>query len=220
MQHLVVKDFCWGEESETLSRSVVVGLDELSKALVGESSEVRLARKDATHSAYGVFYSTFLPGRVGIAEEGLDAQFVELVMEGELGSVVESDSLTPCRGQGSQHLTHGVGDRQGSLARWPQSDQEAGVALVEGQYCLPISAEEHQVGLPVAWVAAISGALGTVGNRPSHSHEGGWTAPFAASPAPPRLGPGQVVAPAVVLLTSHLAVNEPIDALMGDDPIA
>lgn len=192
----------------------------MSKALVGESGEVGLARKGAAQSANGVFYSALLPGRVSITEEGLDAQSVEPVMEGELSAIIEGDGLTPCRGEGSQQLTHGVGDGAGSLARGSESYQEAGVALVEGQDCLSIPAEEHQVRLPVAWGPAISGALGAVGNRPSHSHEGGRTSPFAAPPAPPRLGPGQVVAPTVVLLTSHLAVYEPIDALMGDYPLA
>ena len=40
---------------------------------------------------------------------------------------------------------------------------------------------------------------------------------FAAPATPLRLGMGQVVAPAVVLLACHLGVDEPVDGLMGDD---
>ena len=56
--------------------------------------EVSFAGQRASQAPDGVFHAAFLPGAMGIAEEGLDADgFVKPVMLGELVSVVEADGF-------------------------------------------------------------------------------------------------------------------------------
>ena len=220
MQHAFNKDLCRSPVAQALARGIVVGLNHLRKPLLGQRRQVRLAGQSSPQPAYGVLHASLLPGGVGIAEEGLDAQFVEPVMECKLGSVVKGHRTSPFRRHLTEHLRHRTGDGPGCLARGPQRYEDAGIAFVHRQHRMSIGTEQHQVRLPMPGSAAVSSTLGTLGNRAPHSHEGGRTAPFAASPAPLRLGSRKVVSPPIVLLPSHLAVYEPIDALMGDDPLA
>ena len=88
--------------------------------------------------------------------------------------------------------------------------------LVEDENRLSIGSKQHQVSLPVASRLPVSSLLRTFRHRPPVSHEGSRTAPFASPPAPFRLGPGQVVAPRVILRPGQLAVDKPVDALVGD----
>jgi hypothetical protein len=76
---------------KALSRGVVVGGDERLEAGALQGREVGLARDKAAHAADGVLDATFLPGRVRVAEEGLDREPVQPSMAGELGAIIESD---------------------------------------------------------------------------------------------------------------------------------
>ena len=218
VQHAFQEYFCRGLVVQALSRGIVVGLNHLCKRLHRQRRQVGLAGQSPPQPADGVLHPALLPRGVGIAEEGFDTQIVESVMEGELGPVVEGNRPSPFGRQLTEHLRHGAGDGTGCLARGSDGNEDAGVAFVHDQHRMSICPEQHQVRLPVAGSAAVSGALGALGNRASHSHEGGRTAPSAASPAPLRLGTRQVVSPPIVLGTRELAVYEPVDALVGDDP--
>ena len=77
------------------ARGIVVSLHQLSKPIVRQGGQVGLARQGAAQATDGVLDATLLPRRAGIAEEGLEAEGMELVMLGELGAVVESNGLTP-----------------------------------------------------------------------------------------------------------------------------
>ncbi len=181
---------------------------------------VGLAGQSPAQPANGILHSALLPRGVGIAEEGLDTQLVEAVMAGELGPVVEGHRPAPFGRQLTEQLRHGAGDGAGCLARGPDGYEDAGIAFVQGQHRLAIGSKEHQVRLPVPGRAAVSGTLGALGKRAAQSHEGGRTAPLAAAPAPLPLGPWQVVSPPIVLRARKLPVDEPVDALVGDDPPA
>ena len=141
-------------------------------------------------------------------------------MAGELRPVVEGDRLTQLGRQWSQDFGHGPGDGVCRLASHSQGNEEAGVPLVEDQNRLSIGSKQHQVSLPVASRLPVSSLLRTFRHRApvNHpvNHEGRRTAPFASPPAPFRLGPGQVVAPRVILRPGQLAVDKPVDALVGD----
>ena len=78
--------------------------------------QVGLAGQEAAHSADGVLHTPFLPGGADIAEEGLDAQGMELVMPRELGAVVECDTLAPLGREGGQDGSHCLGDGVSGLA--------------------------------------------------------------------------------------------------------
>ena len=58
---------------------------------------------------------------------------MEAVVAGELGAVVEGDGLAPRRGEGGQQAGDGVGGDVGSLAGEAGEEDQAGVALSEGQ---------------------------------------------------------------------------------------
>ena len=83
-----------GSEVKTFTGSVVVGGDHPAESSGWEGGEIGLAGDEAAHPADGVFNAALLPGRVRIAEEGLDRQAAQSMMTGELGTVVEGDGLT------------------------------------------------------------------------------------------------------------------------------
>ena len=184
-----------------------------------QGRQVGLARQSPPQPANCVLHAALLPGRVSIAEEGLYTQLVELVMVCELGTVVEGDRPSPFRRELTQNLGHSGGYGNGRLARRSQGYEDARVAFVHGQHRMSIDSEQHQVSLPVPRSATVIGAVRALGDGTTLSHEGSRATPSAASPTSLRLGIGKVVAPAVILLTSHLAVDEPVYALVGDDSI-
>ena len=110
MQHLVDEYFCWRLVAEALARGVIVRLYQLRKALIGHFRQVGLARQHASHASDGVLDAALLPGGVGVAEEGLDAQVVEAVVTREFGAIVESDGLAPGWRQDCEQVVHGSGD--------------------------------------------------------------------------------------------------------------
>src|SRR5689334_12881799 len=81
VQHLG-KGLGWGPEVKAFARGVVVGGDELAEAGGREGSEIGLARDEAAHPVDRVLDTAFLPGRIGIAEEGLDRKTVQFQMAG------------------------------------------------------------------------------------------------------------------------------------------
>ena len=72
MQHFG-EDLSWGVEVQALSWGVIVGVDGSSDVLRVEGLQVSGPGEEAADSADGVFDAAFLPRRVWIAEEGLQA---------------------------------------------------------------------------------------------------------------------------------------------------
>ena len=91
------------------------------------------------------------------------------------------------------------------------------MAFVEGEDGLAVGAEEHEVGLPVAGGLAVRGEGGAVDEGAAVGDTGGGAAALAPPPAPFELGPGQIVAPGIVLRAADLGVNEAVDGFVGDD---
>ena len=117
VQHLVPESLSGSIVAEGFTRGIVVSLHQLSKPIVRHGDEVGLARQSAAQATDGVLDATLLPRRVGIAEEGLETEGMELVMLGELGAVVESNGLTPLRRERAENGRHGVGNRVGFFRR-------------------------------------------------------------------------------------------------------
>ena len=115
MQQLANEDLDRGLEVKAFSRRVVVSADELIEASSGDSGEIGFAWQGSPHAADCVFDAAFLPGRMGIAEVGLEGQAIELPMAGELGAVVESDGLTQGLWKESEDVGESIGDEAGSL---------------------------------------------------------------------------------------------------------
>jgi hypothetical protein len=107
----------WSSEVKAFPRCVVVDGDQVSKAAVWQCGEVGFAGHEAPHPADGVLDAALLPGRVGIAKEGVDRQAVQPMMAGELGAVVEGDGLTQLLRHGAEQPDEMAGDAIGSLRR-------------------------------------------------------------------------------------------------------
>ncbi len=90
------------------------------------------------------------------------------------------------------------------------------MAFVEGEDGLAVGAEEHEVGLPAGGLA-VRGEGGAVDEGAAVGDTGGGAAALAPPPAPFELGPGQIVAPGIVLRAADLGVNEAVDGFVGDD---
>ena len=129
-------------------------------------------------------------------------------MTRELGAVVESDGLSPGFRQDREQIVHGAGDGVCRLAGLARSDEQARVALVQGEHRVAASAKEHQVSLPVAGGLAVGRRLGTCRQWTALGNEGGRTAPTAPMGSPSRLASRQVVPPTIVLGARHLSVYE------------
>ena len=77
MQHLISVEFSWGEIAQAFAWGIVASLDYLVREILGQLVQVRLARQATPQPQVGVFDAALLPGGVGIAEEGVNAQLVE-----------------------------------------------------------------------------------------------------------------------------------------------
>jgi len=138
-------------EAEALSRRVVIGCDEGIEKLVVDGVEVGSARQGSAQSTDGVFDGALLPGAMGVAEEGPDAELVgEDVMLSELGAVVEGDGLAQPPIESLEPGNELISGGMGSFARLLGKQQEAGLAFVRHQDDLAGCSEEHEVGFPMA----------------------------------------------------------------------
>src|SRR6266851_1815913 len=100
VQQLRKESLGGGLEAEAFSGCEVVGGSAGIKGIGVDGREVGFAGQGASHASDGVFDAALLPGAMGIAEEGLHAELgVELMVEGELGAVIEGDGLAQPIGQ-------------------------------------------------------------------------------------------------------------------------
>ena len=218
VQHLVVEDLGGGPVAEALAGRIVVQLQGRRKRCLREGGEVGGAGQRAPQAADGVLHASLLPGGMGIAEEGLNAQGMEAVVAGELSAIVEGEGLAPRRGKGTQQAFQGSSGGVGSLALLADRQQEAGGALVEGQDHGPRPPEAHQVRLPVAKGLPRRHRHRPLVDRDAVGDEAGGAAAPPSPPAPFGLVLGQTAAPPVVLDPGLLAVDEPVDALVAEHP--
>ena len=81
-------------EVQAFARGIVEAVNDLLEGGGRDEIEVSFAWQRASQAANGVLHAAFLPGAMGIADEGLDAEgFVKPVMLGEFVSVVEADGF-------------------------------------------------------------------------------------------------------------------------------
>jgi len=87
-----------------------------------------------------------------------------------------------------------------------------------GEDGLAIGGEQHEIGFPMSGAGSRSvGALGQ-GNAAGNGFGGRAAAP--AAPAAAGFGAGQVMAPGIVVGSPDLGIDEAIDALVADHPMA
>ena len=183
--------------------------------------EIGLSRQGPSHAADGVFDAAFLPGAMGVAEEGLDAKTgVEAMMFGELGSVVEGDGAAKFRRQGLEPGQQLAGRGIGGLAGVAGEEKEAGGALAGDQEGLSGRREEHEIGFPVAGDATMLNRLGALNDGNTMLDEGDRRSVRPAPPTPLELGLGKIQTPCAVVGAPDLGVDEAVDALVADDMAA
>ena len=217
VQQMVPKNLGWGLIAEAFSRSIIICLHQSRKVLLREGRQVGLARQGPAQAADGVLDAALLPGRVGLTEEGLEAEGMEGVVARKLRPVIEGNGLAPGGRQGREERGDGVRDGRGGFAGGPRGNQQAGVAFMERQDGLAVDPEQHQVGLPVARGATIRDGVRPLGQWAAQGDEGRRAPAFGAASAAFRFGPGQIVPPGIVFLAGDLSVDEAIDGLVGDD---
>ncbi len=106
-----------GLEAEAFSGGVVVGGGAGVEGIGVDGCQVGFAGQGASHATDRVFDAALPPGAVGIAEEGVDAELgFELMVEGELGAIVEGDGLAQRVGQGFEPGTQLLGGRLSGFA--------------------------------------------------------------------------------------------------------
>ena len=132
MQHLG-EGLCRGSEVKAFARRVVVGGDRLADAAGRELCEVGRAGDEAAQAAEGVLDAAFLPGRVGVAEEGLHQEALQGKVSGELGAVVERDGAAQRLWYGFEQAHEMAGDAGGEFALDGDREQQARGALVDRQ---------------------------------------------------------------------------------------
>jgi hypothetical protein len=172
-------------------------------------------RGKAAHPSDGILDAAFLPGRVGVAEEGVDRQAVQRTMASKLGTVVEGNGLTlRWRHDAIDEI---AGDAVGSLAdQPPDGQQKAGLALMHGQDRLTVFCEHHQIGFPMTSGFAI-GSLDRPLCRGNTAFNEVWRASaLSAAASSFALAAWQIPSPAIVFGTGDLGIDGAIDALVGN----
>ena len=81
---------------------MVIRVNEATKPLSRQGSEIGLAGQGAAQAGDGMFDPALLPRDVRVTEEGLNAEGMEMVMAGELGAIVEGDGLAAVGGRGAR----------------------------------------------------------------------------------------------------------------------
>ncbi|WYJ35927.1 hypothetical protein HAP54_000029815 [Bradyrhizobium sp. 2S1] len=173
-----------------------------------EGCEVGFARDEAPHSTDRILDAALLPGRVRIAEEGLDREAVQRRVAGELGAIVEGDGLAQVLWQGCEQANEMMGAPARNLAGEADAEQQARGALMHSQDGLTVFGEHHQVGFPMTGSAAIGGLDRPLIQGNTAFDEACGAAALLAAVTALALAARQITPPAEVRGASDLGVDE------------
>lgn len=216
VQHLLDEYLCRCSVVEALSGSGVIGAQERVEVASTDGIEIGFSRQVAAQASVCVLDASFLPGGVGVAEEGGCAERVQLVVACEFRSVVEGEGLSERGGQDAEPVEEHLGDVIRGLGFGSSCDHEAGISLVQSKYELSILGETHEIGFPVSWDRAVTGCGIAIIYAFSALNEACGTAAASTAPSTFAFGARQEEAPAVVFGAGDLGVDEAIDGLVGD----
>ena len=217
VQHLTPEYFGWALVAEALARRIVIPLQQPRKPVVRHLSQLRLPGQYATQPTDPILHAPLLPRRVRVAEERFDPQGMQFIVPHELCPVVERHRLPERRRQRPQEAYHGLHHGPCFLRRQPDGHHQARVPLVQRQHHRPRPPKLHQVCLPVAEGLTVGNGGRPGGDRAALKDEGDRTASFGRTPAALPFRLRQILSPVVVFEPCVLGVDEPVDALVGDD---
>jgi len=109
---------------------MIEGHGGLLDAFLGDEIEIGFAWEGASETSYGVFDAAFLPGGVGVAEEGIDA---ELIVECELGTIVEGEAFPEVLGDWFEEPGEVLFGAGGGSIGWVCNEDVAGLSFVEDE---------------------------------------------------------------------------------------
>ncbi|MEH3103817.1 MAG: hypothetical protein PGN12_07910 [Sphingomonas phyllosphaerae] len=171
----------------------------------------------AAESSDGVLDAALLPRRAGIAEPGIEPELAfDLWVAGEFRAVIEGNGSSCARRDRAQHPHERGGDGIGLEAVLTHRDGEPRRAFVCDDHRMSGLGEEHGVCLPMPGFLA-----GGDMRRPIVDRGAGSARPSAfGAPAPLVLGARQIMPPPPVVGALELGMDEAVDRLVADDPVA
>ena len=94
--------------------------------------EVGFSGQEPPQPAVSVFDAAFLPGSMGIAEVGLEAERMQQEVACELGAGVEGEGPAQVSRHHVEQASQMLGDEVCGFVFRPRGEQDAGASLVEG----------------------------------------------------------------------------------------
>src|SRR5512139_2287416 len=140
-----------------------------------------------------------------------------LVVIGELGAIIESDTTTHRAGQRTEEFGECFHYRISRLARLTTDTEQARASLMSHQNGLTVLGKQHQVSFPVTWLSALVDVGRALLDGDSSLDMINGTAALRSAPATFAFAAGQVVPPAEVVGAPDLSIDEPVDRLIADD---
>jgi hypothetical protein len=149
------KNLDWGSVAEALSGYSIQVPDHVVAVGIGVFSEAGLAKKVVAEAAVGILDRSALPRAVRIAEVSAQADGVlDGFVSGELAAVVVRDGAARAGGEPAQFFGDGIGGKFGILGGKTPGQGQPGAPFLQRQENVALTAEVHQMALPIAELAA------------------------------------------------------------------
>ena len=220
VQQLFNEDLSGGVEVKTLSGSIVIDCDEVIELAVVNGGEIGLSGKKSACTSDGVFDAALLPGRMRVAEVGLESKVVEQKVARELCAVVKGDGLAERLGHKLQNLPELACDEVCRLVGGSLGNEDTRSSLMQGEDGLPVFGEQHEIGFPMSGNGAGVNDGGTLSDGHPLLNEVCGASALMSAKATLGLGAGQIVAPGIVVVAGDLGIDEAVDGLVADEATA
>lgn len=182
---------------------------------MGETIRRGFQRDEPPNSAIHVFDAALLPRAMRIAEIGLDADRIELVVEEKFRPVVLRQRAAKRRRQGRKPVFKMIDSRLGRLCFLLGDEGKAGASFLSDQQIVFFVRKHKEVGFPVTILAALIDMKRPFSNRNAVFYV--FQRPVRTSaPTAFAFCARQQVSPAIVVGSVDLSIDETIDGLMTD----
>ena len=216
MQHFVEKDLGWCLEVKAFSGRAIVGCEYAVEVARRDGLEICFPGQKPAQSSMSVFDAAFLPGRVGIAEVGLESGGMEQEVSCELGSVVEGKCLSQVFRDHPEQAKKMLGDEVCGFVFGPCCEQDARASLVQREHELSVFGEADEIGFPVPGAAPIERlGIAVVNGNTGLDETCGASAAYTTD-ASFAFAPWQEMTPSEVFCTCDFGVDIAVDGFVAD----